>query len=401
VRVLTGIALGIAVLVGSSLPVASGAVILPARDPAWWSPDASLRLVPARPALGPPHALFDAGLTGWTLQGPGRIDVRAGGPATHYAAIRDNTTLISTVWTPPTSAQIVTVWARALHQRERVRVGALIAGRKVVLGTVAPGLSWRRYAFPATPIRGKPISLVLDPVMPFGDGIDVAAPGRTESPARGFVFDVGAATRLGSGPDGAALAAEPGDFLLRGAPFQVPRDAATLSLWLRARAGSAPQVSIEVAGLEIGRSTPGTRWMPLRLDATALRGKSVRLRVRSGDATGLELALIGTVQRKPALRIVKTRRDPKHLHVLRVVVRGPTGLAAQSVRLELQRAGLFREATIVHLDSSGRGVATLQVPLKRTALRVVYAGSEAFAPGVSAVRGVKHAPAKPAPPPKP
>ena len=149
-RVLTGITLVVAMLVGSSLPVASGAVALPAHDPAWWSPDASLRLAPLAPALGPPHALFDAGLAGWTLQGPGRIDVREGGPAAHYAAIRDNTTLVSTVWTPPASAQIVTVWARALHQQETLRVGALIAGRKVVLGTIAPGKSWRRYAFPAT-----------------------------------------------------------------------------------------------------------------------------------------------------------------------------------------------------------------------------------------------------------
>ena len=400
-RVLTGITLVVAMLVGSSLPAASGAVALPARDPAWWSPDASLRLAPLAPALGPPHALFDAGLTGWTLQGPGRIDVRAGGPAAHYAAIRDNTTLVSTVWTPPASAQIVTVWARALHQQETLRVGALIAGRKVVLGTIAPGKSWRRYAFPAAPVRGKPISLVLDPVMPFGDGIDVAAPGRSESPARGFVFDVGAATRLASGPDGAALAAEPGGFLLRGAPFRVPRDAATLSLWLRARAGSAPQVSVEVGGIEIGRARPGSRWTPLRLDASTLRGTTVRLRVRSGDASGLELALIGTVQRNPALVVAKTRRDPKKPHVLHVVLRGPAGLAAQPVRLQMQRAGVFQDVTVVRLDASGRGVATLQAPLKRTALRVLYAGSEAFAPGVSAVRSVKHAPAKHAKPAKP
>jgi hypothetical protein len=265
----------------------------------------------------------------------------------------------------------------------------------VVLGTIAPGLSWRRYAFPATPIRGKPVSLVLDPVMLFGDGIDVAAPGRTETPARGFVFDIGAATRLEGGPDGAALAAEPGDFLLRGAPFQVPRDASTLSLWMRAKAGSAPQVSIEVAGQELGRATPGARWTPLRLDASTLRGRSVRLRVRSGDATGLQLALIGTVQRAAGLRIAKTRRDPQDPRLLHVVIRAPTGLAAESVRVEIQRAGGFRTATVVRLDGSGRGLVKLQAPLRRTAIRAIYAGSEAFAPGVSAVRTVSRAPAKP------
>ncbi|MDX6568406.1 MAG: hypothetical protein QOH15_984 [Gaiellales bacterium] len=394
-RVRNGIALGIAVLVGSSLPVASGAVTLPARDPAWWSPDASLRQLPPVPVPGPPHALFDAGLTGWTMQGPGRVDVRVGGPAHHYAAIRDNTTLISTSWTPPASAQIVTLWARALHQRETLRVGALIAGRTVVLGTIAPSLSWRRYAFPATPIRGKPVSLVLDPVMPFGDGIDVAAPGRTESPARGFVFDLGAATRLSGGPDGISLAAEPGDFLLRGAPFQVPRDAATLSLWLRAQTGSAPQVSIEVSGREIGRVTPGAGWAPVRLDASTLRGRSVRLRVRSGDATGLQLALIGTVQRAPDLKVAKARRDVKDPRVLHVVIRAPAGLAGESVRIEIVRRGSFRSAIVLRVDAAGRARAMLQAPLKRTAIRALYVGNEAFAPGVSPARTVTRAAAKP------
>lgn len=390
-RVLTGIAFVLCVLAASALPVASGAVTLPLKDPAWWSPDASLRLLPPAPALGPPDALFDAGLSGWTLQGPGRVDVRAGGPGRHYAAIRDNTTLISASFTPPASAQIVTLWARALHGRETLRVGALIAGRQVVLGTIAPGLSWRRYALPATPIRGRPVSLVLDPVMPFGDGIDVAAPGRTESPARGFVFDIGAATRLAGGPDGVSLAAEPGDFLLRGAPFQVPRDAATLSLWMRARGGNAPQVSIEVSGQEIGRAAPGPRWAPVRLDASALRGRSVRLRVRSGDATGLQLALIGTVQRTPELQVAKTRRDPLDPRLLHVVIRGPAGLAAQTVRIEIERRGAFRATTVVRLDAAGRARATLQAPLRRTAIRALYDGSEAFAPGMSPVRPVKRA----------
>jgi hypothetical protein len=395
VRVLTLIAFVVAALVGSAVSVAAAAVSLPARDPGWWSPDASLRLVPSPPVLGPPHALFDAGLTGWTLQGPGRVDVRAGGPVKHFAAIRDNTTLVSSPWTPPGSAQIVTVWARSLHQRETLRVGAVVAGRTIVLATIAPGLSWRRFAVPATPLRGRPVSLVLDPVMAFGDGVDVAGPGRTETPARGFVFDVGAATRMAGGPDGAALAAEPGDFLLRGAPFQMPRDAATFSLWMRARTGSAPQVSIEVAGQELGRATAGSRWTPLRLDARALRGRSVRLRVRSGDATGLQLALIGTVQRVPGLRVAKTRRDPRDHRLLHVAIRGPAALAIQAVRIEIRRAGGFRTATVVRLDAAGRAHATLQAPLGRTAVRVLYAGGESFAPGASPVRTVRRVPATP------
>jgi hypothetical protein len=49
----------------------------------------------------------------------------------------------------------------------------------------------------------------------------------------------------------------------------------------------------------------------------------------------------------------------------------------------------------VLLDATGRARATLQVPGTRTAVRALYAGGEAFAPGVSPVRTVKRAPAKP------
>jgi hypothetical protein len=164
---------------------------------------------------------------------------------------------------------------------------------------------------------------------------------------------------------------------------------------MRAQAGSAPQVSVEVAGQEIGRATPGVRWTPLRLDASTLRGRSVRLRVRSGDATGLQLALIGTVQRAPGLRVAKTRRDPQDARMLHVVIRGPAGLATEPVRIEVQRAGAFRAATVVRLDATGRAQATLQVPRKRTAIRALYSGGEAFAPGISPMRTVRRASAKP------
>ena len=63
------------------------------------------------------------------------------------------------------------------------------------------------------------------------------------------------------------------------------------------------------------------------------------------------------------------------------------------MRVEIERAGAFRAATVVRLDAGGKGLATLHVLRARTAIRVLYAGSEAFAPGVSAVRTVPRAPA--------
>jgi hypothetical protein len=117
--------------------------------------------------------------------------------------------------------------------------------------------------------------------------------------------------------------------------------------------------------------------------------------VRSGDATGLQLALIGTVQRAPGLRVAKARRDPQDARTLHVVIRGPAALAAQTVRIEIRRGRGFHTAAVVRLDTAGRVQATLQAPLARTAIRVLYAGSESFAPGVSAVRTLLRAPAKP------
>jgi hypothetical protein len=78
-----------------------------------------------------------------------------------------------------------------------------------------------------------------------------------------------------------------------------------------------------------------------------------------------------------------------------VVIRGPAALAIQPVRIEIRRARGFRTATVVRLDAAGRAQATLQAPLGRTAIRVLYAGSESFAPGASPVRTVLRAPAKP------
>jgi hypothetical protein len=49
----------------------------------------------------------------------------------------------------------------------------------------------------------------------------------------------------------------------------------------------------------------------------------------------------------------------------------------------------------VRLDAAGRAQATLQAPLGRTAVRVLYAGGESFAPGASPVRTVRRVPATP------
>ncbi len=103
--------------------------------------------------------------------------------------------------------------------------------------------------------------------MPFGDGIDVAAPGRTESPARGFVFDVGAATRLDvrAGRRRARCRAGRLPAARRAVPGAARRDH-PLALDARARRAMRRRSRSRSSGQEIGRATPG-----VSLDAAAPR----------------------------------------------------------------------------------------------------------------------------------
>src|SRR5690349_15964352 len=108
-------ALGVACAAAcSACVVAPGLAATPpaAGDPAWWAPNARLlkqTTLPSRPV----EARFAAGLSGWTLLGPGAVGVRSGGPGGHYAALRDNTTLESPPLTIVPGQQVVLISARA------------------------------------------------------------------------------------------------------------------------------------------------------------------------------------------------------------------------------------------------------------------------------------------------
>ena len=360
VRVLTGIAFVVAVLVGSARFRAASARgrRCPPATPRWWSPDASLRLAPLRRCSGRRTPSSTPALTGWTLQGPGTRRRARGWPG---AALRGDPRQHDAGLDALDAAAIGTdrhgLGTRAAPARDAARRRA---GRRAARSCSARS---RRGS------RGGAIALARD-ADPRAADLARARPGdavrrrhrrrRSRSHrvarARVRVRRRRATTRLAGGPDGAALAAEPGDFLLRGAPFRVPRDAATLSLWMRARAGSAPQVSIEVERArrsDVRRRARAGR----RCGSTRARcaGRSVRLRVRSGDATGLQLALIGTVQRAPALRVAKTRRDPEGSPRRCTSWSGPGGLASQPVRIEIERAGVVprRDRRAARRDRTG------------------------------------------------
>ena len=143
-------------------------------DAPWWAVDAGLSRMPAIP-VAPAGADFVDGLAHWRLLGPGRVSVRVRTAAERYAAVRDNTTLVSAPFSVPRSAQVLTVAARSLRGRETISVRARRAGEPdIELGIVTPGRVWGTHALSARGIAGRHVRLVLDPALAFGDGVDLA-----------------------------------------------------------------------------------------------------------------------------------------------------------------------------------------------------------------------------------
>ena len=165
-----------------------------APDPAWWAPNARLLVQSALPSR-PVAARFGAGLTGWTLLGPGAVTVRAGGPGGHYAALRDNTTLETPPLAIGRTQQVVLVSARAPVGAPLVHVTAVdAAGAAHALGDLRPTASWDTFAFNSAGLGGQSVRLVLDPVMGRTDAVDLARVGESEQVAAGMTLVRGAAT---------------------------------------------------------------------------------------------------------------------------------------------------------------------------------------------------------------
>ena len=292
-----------------ALPAAAAALAgrrPPAPDPSWWAADARL-LVAERSALATasPHASAP-GSAGWSTAGPGgRHRARRrpgrplrGAPRQHHA--RDATAAVAR------AQQVLLITARAPVGSPLLHVTALGADGVAHVARRPPPdgeLGHVRVQ------RGGPRA---------GSGPAHARPrdgaaGRGRSRARG-------GERAGRGrhaprarrraprrrppggraPDGRRRP-------VRAAHGHVPRcasDAATISVWIRGIAGLRPSVDAE-CGRALARlaRSPARRGGPVRVPVAALRGRRVALSVESKDATGLQLAYVGTVQRAPALRV--------------------------------------------------------------------------------------------------
>ena len=357
-------------------------------DPAWWAPRARMLTITSAPTR-PPAARFAAGLEGWTLRGPGAVSVRSGGPGGHYAALRDNTTLESPPLPIGPAEQVVLVTARAPVGFPLVHLTAVLAdGTAHVLGDLQPTASWGTFAFNATGLAGQTVRLVLDPVMARQDAIDLARVGESEQIAAGMTLVRGAARRATGAPAGALLTASAGPFELRTARFTLAPDAATLSVWIRGIAGRRPAIALSAGLRSLGTAIAGRTWHAVRVPVAALRGRSVALTIASGDATGLQLAYIGTVQRSPALRIkrfVPAAKDAPPGSPIGVVVTSSRTLIGARIALEQRRGATWHRIGLAKLKKPGRARLTVRLP-KHAVVRAVFTGSEAVAAGVSPVR---------------
>jgi hypothetical protein len=376
------------------LLVALGAILpgTASAQPTWWTPNAALRDQAVLPGVGPPDADFTQKLTGWTIRGPGKVDVRSGGPSGFYAALRDNSTLVSGEFTPAPATQVLTLQLRALQGHAALRVLAELTDRPepLLLATVEPGKSWAAASVNARELAGHSVRLVLDPVIALGDGIDVTVAGRPEVPAPRFSLSSGSILRSHGGPAGTFLAAQPGPLLLAGATIRIPKDAVTASVWVHGAAGRTPSVDLLAGNRLLGTTTAGPVWQPLRVPVAALRGRNVRLAVRSVDAAGLQLTWIGTVQRAPALRFTVARRDQKRV-LLKVAA--TQALAYQQVRVERAVGAGWAFVTRLQLRVDGTA-ETLVKLVGRPLLRLTFDGSESVHPGQSVPTRVKPAPVK-------
>jgi hypothetical protein len=360
-----------------------------APDPSWWAPSARLLSVTAAPAR-PAAARFVSGFSGWTLTGPGAVTVRVGGPGGHYAALRDNTTLETPALTVGASQQVLLITARAPVGSPLIHVTAVLPdGTPRLLGDLRPTPSWETFAFNTAGLTGQSVRLVLDPVMARLDAVDLARVGESEQVAAGMRLVRGAARRAVGLPAGALLTAGPGPFELRTGLFRVASDAATVSVWIRGIGGLQPSIELTAGGRTLGGAVAGRSWRPVRVPAAALRGRRVTLAVTSADATGLQLAYVGTVQRAPALRVLRfvpAAPAAKPGSPIGVVVTGSRALVGVQVALEQRRGSTWHRVAAGRLKERGSRVKLMVKLPRKAVVRAVYAGSESVAAGVSPVR---------------
>ena len=230
--------------------------------------------------------------------------MRAGGPGGHYAALRDNTTLETPPLPIARAQQVVLITARAPVGSPLLHITALGADGVVhVLGDLRPTASWDTFAFNAAGLGGQRVRLVLDPVMGRQDAVDLARVGESEQVAAGMTLARGAARRAVGLPAGALLTAGAGPFELRTGTFRLAATRRRSASGSAVIAGLRPSVTLRAGARVLGSAIAGKTWRPVRVPVAALRGRRVALSVASDNATGLQLAYVGTVQRAPALRV--------------------------------------------------------------------------------------------------
>ena len=262
-----------------------------------------------------------------------------------------------------------------------------------MLGDLRPTASWDTFAFNAAGLAGRDVRLMLDPVMGRADAVDLARVGESEQVAAGMRLVRGAARRAVGAAGGRAADGRRRPVRAAHRDASASRsDAATVERLDPRHRRAAPAAStLSAGGRTLGSAIAGKSWRAVRVPVAALRGRRVALTVASADATGLQLAYVGTVQRAPAL------------HVRRFVPAEPDAPPGQPDGRRGDRARARSPAcasTLEQRAGSGPGSASAPATLKvkgarvvlkvklprRAAVRAVFTGSEAVAAGTSPVR---------------
>ena len=334
---------------------------------------------------GPSGARFTRGLLGWQLLGPGGVGVRVGGPSGHYAAVRDNTTLVSAAFTVPKTADVLLITTRVPVGAVRVQIGARAAdGVTRSLASLNPGSSWSTTPIPAQAVRGQKIQLVIDPTLAAGNALDVASAGESMRPAPSFTLRAGAVLRSNGGPGASQLVAAPGPLDLRSGPFRIEPDARSLTVWAKAAPGTRPTVELRSGSRLLASGQPTGDWTPLRAPVGAVVNQSISLGITSADANGLALALIGTEQHAPKLAIERIRKLKKRVFALQI--RASKRLSGGTLVVIERRPNGTELRRRVRLDSKASAMLVVRGARKGTVVRVLWPGSEQVTAGFVGTR---------------
>jgi hypothetical protein len=217
-------------------------------------------------------------------------------PGGRGVAIRGNTTLVSPPLALPAAAQTLRVTLRAPGGGGLVLVRALPedGGPEVELAALEPGPARAGLPVGVSPVAGRTVRIVLDPVPALGTAVELLRVGPVTAPLPRWRVQRGALQV--DGPRGRRAVRVAGEPLwLTAPPYRPPAAARWLTIAVR-----GDGVVRAAAGGRRVAARAGARWRVVRVPLRPRRAGPVRLALRATPGGGvLELRRLGAVLRTP------------------------------------------------------------------------------------------------------